>query len=107
MEREVQKDADTQRVGGAPRYPALRVQTFKVPKQQQPKIPARRQTRPTHRGSIEPRALLLNEGVKTRIVEHTIQPLVEWMPSALWQIRSGDPHGRLSVARSLLAHRHG
>ena len=107
MEIDIQEGADTQRIGRAPCDRALRVQAFTIPEQQQPARPARRQTRPTHRGSIEPRALLLHEGVKTRIVEHTIQPLVEWMPSALWQIRRRDPHGRLSVARSRLAHRHG
>ena len=85
MEIDIQEGADTQRIGRAPCDRALRVQAFTIPEQQQPARPARRQTRPTHRGSIEPRALLLHERVKTRIVEHTIQPLVEWMPSALWR----------------------
>ena len=61
VQREIQKAADTQRIGGPPRDPALRVQAFKVPQQQQPKIPPGGQTRPPDRGGIEFRAQPFNK----------------------------------------------
>ena len=106
VQLEVQKVPDAQRVGGAPGDRPLRVQPFEVAQQQQPKVAARRQTRAADAVGIEPRALVLDEGVEARVVEHLVQSLVERMPRALRQIRRGDPHTRLSVPLPLLTHRH-
>ena len=106
MQREIQKGADTQRIGRPPRDRALRVEAFKIPEQQQPEIPARRQTRPADRGGIERRALPLDEGIKTRLVEHAIQSRIERVPRTHRQIRGGDPHRRLPRVPASFAHRH-
>ena len=106
MQREIQKGADTQRLGRPPRDRALRVEAFKIPEQQQPEIPARRQTRPADRGGIERRALPLDEGIKTRLVEHASQSRIERVPRTHRQIRGGDPHRRLPRVPESFAHRH-
>ena len=88
----IQEVADTQRVGGPPGDGPFRVQAFKVPEQQQPEVPPRRQTRAPDPVGIKRRALGFNEGVKACVVQQAIQPLVKRVPRALRQIGACDPH---------------
>ena len=81
VQGDVQKRPDAQRIGGAPRDCPFRVQPFKVAEQQQPEIPARRQTRSTDPVRVERRALCLHERIEPRLVEHPIQPLVKRCPA--------------------------
>ena len=106
VEGDVQKCPDAQRIGGAPRDCPFRVQPFEVAEQQQPDIPARRQTRPADPVRVERRALCLHERIEPRLVEHPIQPLVKRVPSALRQIRRGHPHCRLLRSAASCPHRH-
>ena len=55
---------------------------------------------------IKLRALDLDEGVEVRVVEHPIQPLVEWVPRAPRQVRRGDPHRRLACPATPFPHGH-
>ena len=107
VQLEVQKVADAQRVGGTPRDGSFRIQALKVAEQQQAEIPTRRQTRPPDPVGVKPRALVLDESVEARIVEHLVQPLVERMPRALRQICAGHPHRLLPRSAAAFAHRHG
>ena len=106
VQREVQKLADAQRVGGAPRDRPFRVQAFEVAEQQQPEIAARRQTRPADSVGVERRALRFDEGIEVRLVERAIQALVKRVPCALRQICGGHPHRRLARPAPSFAHRH-
>ena len=56
--------ADRQRIGRPPRDAALRVDAFEVADQQQPEIPARRQTRPAHDRGVELATLVFDEPVE-------------------------------------------
>ena len=106
VQREVQKLADAQRVGGAPRDRPFRVQAFEVAEQQQPEIAARRQTRPADPVGVERRALRFDEGIEARLVERAIQALVKRVPGAFRQICGGHPHRRLARPAPSFAHRH-
>ena len=68
VEGEVQKRANAQRVGGAPRDRSFRIQPFEVAEQQQPEIPARRQTRPADPVRVERCALRFHERIEPRLV---------------------------------------
>ena len=106
VQLETQEVTNAQRVGGAPRDGALRVQAFKVAEQQQPEIAPRRQTRAPDAVGIELRARRLDEAVEVRVVEHAIQLLVKRVARAPRQIRGGHPHVRLPRAAAPFAHRH-
>ena len=106
VEGEVQKRANAQRVGGAPRDRSFRVQTLKVAEQQQPEIAARRQTRPADSVRVERCALRFHERIEPRLVKHPIQPLVKRVPRARRQIRRGHPHRRLPRSAAACPHRH-
>ena len=105
-QRQIQKRADTQRIGRAPRDRPLRVQPFEIAQQQQAKIPPRGQTRPADRRRIERRALRLDEGVEARLVEHPVQSRVKGVPCTRRQIPRRDPHRRLPGVLPSCTHRH-
>ena len=105
LQAEAQKVAQRQRIGGAPRDPALRIQSFEIADQQQPKIDARRQARSADRVGIELGALRLDEIVEAALAQQLIQPGVERMTGGRRQIGRGHPHRRLPVALAF-PHRH-
>ena len=107
VERHVEELPQAQRIGGPPRNRPFRVQALEVAEQQHPEVAARRQARPTDPVGIELGALLLDEGVEARRVEHTIQAFVKRMARAARQVRTGHPHRRLPPATAALAHCHG
>ena len=55
-QRQAEKIAHGQRIGRAPRDPALRVDALEVADQQQPEVQPGRQARPAHRRGVERRA---------------------------------------------------
>ena len=107
VQRDVQELSEAQRIGGSPGNRPFRVQAFEVAEQQHSEVAAQRQTRPTDSVGVELRALLLDEGIETGLVEHTIQALVERVTRASRQVRRRHPHARLPRAAPLFAHRHG
>jgi len=106
VQRDVQEVADAQRIRRAPRDGPLGVQALKVPEQQQPKLPARRQTRAANAVGRERRALGLDEGVEARVVEHVIQSLVKRVPRTVRQVGGGDPHCLLPRPAAAFPHGH-
>src|SRR5207244_2345146 len=80
----VQKSAQAQTVGHSPADAALAADPFKESDQQQPKIHARSQRRPSQLRVIEIAALLLAELIEPRVVQHAVQLLVKGMP---WRFR--------------------
>ena len=94
LEAEAQEPAERERIGGAPRDAALRVDALEVPDQQQPEVRARRQARATHCRGVEWGALRLNKRVERVGVEDLIQPLVEGMPARDGQLIRRDPQPR-------------
>ena len=107
VQRDVQKLPQAQRIGRPPRDRPFRVQALDVAEQQHPDVAARRQTRPAHPVGVERRALALDEGVETRLVEDTIQAFIERVTSASRQVGAGHPHRRLPRAAATFAHGHG
>ena len=106
VQLEVQKRPNAQRVGGAPGNRPFRIQAFKVAEQQQPEVAAGGQAWPADPVDIERGALGFDEGVKARVVPHTIQPLVKRVPRALRQVGAGDPHRLLPRSTATFAHGH-
>ena len=107
VQRDVQKLPQAQRIRRPPRDRPFRVQALEVAEQQQPEVAPRRQTRPADPVGVELRALTLDKGVETRLVENTIQAFVERVTPAPRQIRARYPHRRLPRAPAALAHCHG
>jgi hypothetical protein len=78
-------------IARAPRNPAFRVDPFKVADQQQPEVPTRRETRPSHHRRVEPRALAFDKPIEVGGVQQRIQPRIEGMPRRLGQLRRRHP----------------
>ena len=106
VEPQAQKAPQRQGVGSAPGDPALGIDTFEVPDQQQPEIGARRQARATHPVRIERGALAFHEHIKAMRVEHLVQPLIERMAARRWQFVRGNPQPRRPCAVRASTHRH-
>ena len=80
--RQTEERPQTQRAGRPPRNRPLRVKAFAIPDEQQPDIPAGRQTRSAH-PCIDRRAQLLDERIEAGRVQNLLQPLVEGVPAVL------------------------
>ena len=92
LDAQAQEAPHRQRVGSPPGDPALRVEPFEVPEQQQPEVPPRQQARPTHLPRVEPLAALLREAIEPASLQHRVQALIERVPGALRQLARRDPH---------------
>jgi Homeodomain-like domain-containing protein len=84
---------------------ALGVEPFEVAEQQQPEVPARRQTGPPHHGRVECLTLRLGKPLEAGLVEDGVQPRVERMARRNRQVGGRNPHRSL-LARAF-SHRHG
>ena len=80
-----QKPPQRQRVIGPPGDPALRIDPFEIPDQQQPKVHSRHQARPPPFFRIEPPAPPLHELVETALFQQLVQTLIKRMTRALRQ----------------------
>src|SRR5947209_8621555 len=103
LQTQPQERPHGQRIGRAPRDAALRIDPFEVPDQQQPKIPAGRQTGLSHGRCIKSPTLVFDKPVKTVGFQDRIQPRVERMPRRGRQIRGRHPQRSLII----LARAHG
>ena len=102
----VEELPEAQRIASPPRNRAFRIQAFEVAQKQHPEVAARRQTWPADPVRVELRTLRLDQGVEARLVEDTVQPLVERVARASRQIRAGHPHRPLPRTGAAFAHRH-
>ena len=105
-QRDVEELPEAQRIARPPRNRAFRIQAFEVAQKQHPEVAARRQTWPADPVRVELRTLRLDQGVEARLVEDTVQPLVERVARASRQIRAGHPHRPLPRTGAAFAHRH-
>ena len=105
VQAQAQKPTKGERVGGAPRDPALRVDTLEVPNQQQPEVRAWCQTRAAEHRRIERSALRFDEFIEGVRVQDSIQALVERVPAGRRQLISRNPQSR--CAGSVLTTTHG
>ena len=91
VQRDVQELPQAQRIG----HPAARSPVpspgLDVAEQQHPDLAARRQIPPADPVGVERRALALDEGIETRLVEDAIQSFVERGTSASRQVGAGHP----------------
>ena len=99
-----QEPPRAQRIGRAPRHRPFRLEAFDVADHQHPEVAARRQRRSADPIGVELRALLLDEGVEARLVEHAAQ--AERVARRLRQVRVGHPHRRLPRTSAAFAYRH-
>jgi hypothetical protein len=106
LQPQAQKPAERERVRGAPRDAALRIDPFEVADQQQPEIRAGEQAGATHRRGVEWRALRLDEFIEGVGVEHLIETLVKRVPAGRRQLIRRDPQSRRPRARSASTHGH-
>ena len=106
LEAQAQKAAQRERVGGAPRDAALRINPFDVADQQQPEIRARRQTRAADRCGVKHDTSGFDELVETVRVQDVIQPLIERMPARRGQLVRGNPQFRRACPLSASTHGH-
>ena len=72
-QREVQELPRAHRIGGAPRHRPLRLQALEVAERQHSEVATWRQRRPADYVGVELRALILDEGIEARLVEHAVQ----------------------------------
>ena len=107
IQREVQELANRERVCGAPRDAALRIDALEVADQQQPKIHAGRETRAPHRLGVKRAARPFNELVELLLVEHGVQASIKRVRGRRRQIGGGDPETMLTPSLASGAHRHG
>ena len=106
LQAQPQEAAQRERVGRAPRDPALRIDPFAVADQQQPELRARQQAGATHRCRMELRALRLDERVKRVPLENRIETLVKRVPAGHRQLVGGDPQSRRPRAIPKSTHGH-
>ena len=105
VQSQAHEATEGQRIRRAPRDPALGIDPFEVPDQQQSEIGARRQARSPARRRVEPGALGLDEVVERVVIEDAIQPLVERVPAGRRQVTRRNPQPRRAPA--VLAPTHG
>ena len=106
VEGEVQKRANAQRVGGRATRSLVPNPTL-----QSSRATAAENTGPAPDSPTDPVRVRTTRTVpprtrRTRVVEHSIQPLVKRVPSTLRQIRRGHPHRRLPRSTAACPHRH-
>ena len=94
-----------QAVGHPPADATLALDAFEESDQQQPEVHARRQRWPTQLGVVEGAASLLAKPVEVRLVQHTVEPLVERMPRR-FGLLAGVEQLFLLLSGSLRSHRH-
>src|SRR5260370_33767884 len=91
VEPDSQKSPQPERIRRSPSDPALRIDSFKIPNQQQPKIDPRNQRGPPVDGGVKLRALPLAERVELSLFQQLIHSLVQRMPWPLLQFLVADP----------------
>src|SRR5690242_18818185 len=106
VQSDVQERADPQRISGTPRHPALAVNTFEIANHEQPKVDARRQSRPTERLRIEPLTQAYYKLIKMAFVQQSVEPLVEGMAGRTRQCRRCNPQLLLPLPLLPRPHRH-
>src|ERR1039457_2334848 len=101
-----QKPPQPERIRRSPRDPALRIDSFKIPNQQQPEIDSRHQRWPPVVCGVKLRALLLGERIELSIFQQFIHSLVERMAWPLRQFIVADPQPLLPLSAPSRPHRH-
>src|ERR1019366_2858411 len=72
-----QKPAQPQGIRRPPCDPALAIDAFEIPDQEQAEVLPRRQARPPHLLRVELRALLLDKLVKAAPLQHSVELFIE------------------------------
>src|SRR5690606_8570627 len=98
--------AQGERIGHAPRDPALRVQTLEVTNEQQPEVHPGRHARPAVPSAVEAPAEVFQAPVEAVLREQFVQPLVERVTRRLDDLRGGDPKIRLPLSLFASSHCH-
>src|ERR1022692_4380816 len=93
-----QKPPQPERIRRSPSDPALRIDSFKIPNQQQPEIDSRHQRWPPVVCGVKLRALLLRERIELSIFQQFIHTLVERMAWPLRQFMVADPQPLLPLS---------
>ena len=106
VQLEPQETPHAQRIGRPPRDPALRVEPFEVPEQQQAEIATRGQAWTPQLVGVESLTARLDVPIEVRFVEDLVQAPIERMRGTPQQVLGGHPHRRLRRATALFAHCH-
>ena len=106
VQLEPQEAPHAQRIGRSPRDPALRVEPFEVPEQQQAEIATRGQARTPQLVGVESLTERLDVPIEVHFVEDLVQSPIERMRGTPRQVLCGHPHRRLRRATSSFAHCH-
>src|ERR1035441_3266002 len=101
-----QKPPQPERIRRSPSDPALRIDSFKIPNQQQPEIDSRHQRWPPVVCGVKLRALLLGECIELPLFQQFIHSLVEPMAWPLRQLIVADPQLLLPLSAPSCPHRH-
>src|ERR1035437_1187739 len=101
-----QKPPQPERIRRSPSDPALRIDSFKIPNQQQPEIDSRYQRWSPVVCGVKLRALLLGERIELSIFQQFIHSLVERMAWSLRQFIVADPQPLLPLSAPSCPHRH-
>src|ERR1019366_4294056 len=101
-----QKPPQPERIRRSPSDPALRIDSFKIPNQQQSEIDSRHQGWPPVVCGVKLRALLLRERIELSIFQQFIHSLVERMAWPLRQFIVADPQPLLPLSAPSCPHRH-
>src|ERR1019366_3157518 len=101
-----QKPPQPERIRRSPSDPALRIDSFKIPNQQQPEIDSRHQRWPPVVCGVKLRALLLGERIELSIFQQFIHSLVERMAWPLRPFIVADPQPLLPLSAPSCPHRH-
>src|SRR5712691_8095546 len=106
VEPDSQKSPQPERIRRSPSDPALRIDSFKIPNQQQPKIDPRHQRGPPVVCGVKLRALPLGERIELSLFQQFIHSLVERMAWPLRQFIVADPQPLLPLSAPSCPHRH-
>src|SRR5438445_3474038 len=106
VEPDSQKSPQPERIRRSPSDPALRIDSFKIPDQQQPKIDPRHQRGPPVVCGVKLRALPLGERIELSLFQQFIHSLVERMAWPLRQFIVADPQPLLPLSAPSCPHRH-
>src|SRR3984893_6811826 len=106
VQGDAEEAADRQRIRGAPRDAAFRIDAFKVANQQQTEIDPRRQTGPPHGPVVERLTEALDERIEVVVVQQRVHPLIERMRRGRRQVARRDPQIVLPWSLPSGSHRH-
>ena len=106
IQRQVQELANRERICGAPRDAAFRIDALEVADQQQSEVHAGRETGAAHGVGVKRPARSLDELVELPLVEHRVHASVERVRRRRRQLGGRDPETVLTSSLASGAHRH-